>query len=64
MGELEWITGLGESVVAYTNRGITVVANTGQVPVELPIGTLLASSGPVTGGSLPADTTVWLKLAG
>jgi alpha-glucosidase len=40
-----------------------VVANTGQVPVELPLGTLLASSGPVTGGSLPADTTVWLKLA-
>jgi len=64
MGELEWITGLGESVVAYTNRGITVIANTGQVPVELPIGTLLASSGPVTGGSLPADTTVWLTLAG
>jgi len=62
MGALEWITGLGESVVAFTNRGITVIANTGQVPVELPLGTLLASSGPVTGGSLPADTTVWLKL--
>jgi alpha-glucosidase len=62
MGALEWITGLGEAVVAFTNRGITVIANTGQVPVELPIGEVLASSGPVTGGSLPADTTVWLKL--
>jgi alpha-glucosidase len=30
------------------------------VAVELPVGEVLLSSEPVTGGALPADTTVWL----
>jgi len=60
MGSLEWLSGFGESVVAFSNGPITVIANTGQVPVELPLGTIVASSGPVDGGVLPADTTVWI----
>jgi alpha-glucosidase len=60
MGTLEWLQGYGEAVVAFTNGGVSVFANTGEVPVELPIGTVLAHSGPVDGGVLPADTTVWM----
>ncbi|GAB2453891.1 alpha-glucosidase [Conyzicola lurida] len=63
MGTLKWITGHGEAVVAFSNGDVTVFANTGDVPVELPLGEVLAASGPVTGGSLPADTTVWLRTA-
>jgi alpha-glucosidase len=63
MGAVEWLTGLGEAVVGFANGAITVIANTGDVPVELPLGQVLVASGPVNGGSLPADTTVWLKLA-
>jgi alpha-glucosidase len=61
LGSLEWITGHGEAVVAFSNGGVTVFANTGSVAVELPLGEVLAASGPVAGGSLPADTTVWLR---
>jgi alpha-glucosidase len=60
MGTLEWLTGFGPDVVAFTNGGLTVVANTGQVPVELPVGRVVVASGPVSGGILPADTTVWI----
>jgi alpha-glucosidase len=61
MGDLAWLTGYDHAVVAFTNGGVTVVANTGQVPVELPVGTVIAASGPVEGGTLPADTTVWMS---
>jgi alpha-glucosidase len=37
-----------------------VIANTGQEPVGLPVGEIVAASGPVTGSILPADTTVWM----
>jgi alpha-glucosidase len=37
-----------------------VIANTGSTPIALPSGIVIASSGPVAGGELPADTTVWL----
>jgi alpha-glucosidase len=63
MGDLEWLTGYGPAVVAFTNGGVTVVANTGQVPVELPLGTVLVASGPVEGATLPVDTTVWMIAA-
>jgi len=63
MGTIEWLSGFGEAVVAFSNGKITVIANTGQVPVELPIGSIVAASGPVDGGVLPADTTVWIVTA-
>jgi len=59
-GTLEWITGLGEAVVAFRNGDVTVVANTGSVPIELPTGTIALASGDVSGSILPGDTTVWL----
>jgi alpha-glucosidase len=59
-GSLEWVDGLGEDVVAFRNGNVTVIANAGAAPVALPTGIVIASSGPVTGGELPVDTTVWL----
>jgi len=60
-GSVEWVTGLGEAVVAFRNGDVIVVANTGSVPIELPTGTITLASGPVSGSILPGDTTVWLN---
>lgn len=62
-GSLEWLSGYGEGVVAFTNGAVTVIANTADVAVELPVGDVILSSEPITGGALPADTTVWLLQA-
>ena len=59
-GKLEWIGGYPSGVIALRNGPITVIANTGDVAVELPVGTILLASEEITGGALPADTTVWL----
>ena len=60
LGSVEWITDLGPAVVAFRNGPVTVIANTGSVPVELPAGTVVLASGEVSGAALPGDTTVWL----
>ncbi|MFP7762258.1 glycoside hydrolase family 13 protein [Marisediminicola sp. LYQ85] len=60
LGSVEWLDGFGEHVVAFRNRGLTVVANTGEDAVDLPAGTVALASGPLDSRSLPADTTVWL----
>jgi alpha-glucosidase len=59
-GSLEWLEGWGTDVVAFRNGNVTVVANTGSTPITLPDGIVIASSGPIAGGMLPADTTVWV----
>ncbi|MWC00040.1 glycoside hydrolase family 13 protein [Agromyces seonyuensis] len=62
-GDLEWMPDARRDLVAFTNRGVTVVANTGAEAVPIPADAivLLASEpGIVAGGDLPADTTVWL----
>ena len=63
MGSVNWITGLGDDVVAFSNGPISVIANTGTTTVELPAGEVLLASEAVTGSQLPADTTVWLRSA-
>jgi alpha-glucosidase len=60
MGTLEWLPGYGESVVAFTNGDLIVIANTGTVAVELPVGDIVVSSEALTEAALPADATVWL----
>jgi alpha-glucosidase len=60
-GSLTWLHDFGPDVVAYENRGITVIANLGEVPVELPVADLVLSSEPLDGGTLPPETTVWLR---
>ncbi len=59
-GSLEWLPQPGEAVLAFRNGDVTVVANTGGVPVALPAGRVLVSSGPVADDRIPGDTTVWL----
>jgi len=63
-GALEWLDGFGDDVIAYRVRtaggAVTVIANAGAEPVELPAATVLVSSEPFEGGALPADTAVWL----
>ncbi|MET4004564.1 alpha-glucosidase [Arthrobacter sp. UYCu511] len=54
----------GVGVVAYTNGGISVVANVGEVPITLPAGAsvLLASSASaVLNGALSPNSAVWLE---
>ncbi|WP_213815575.1 glycoside hydrolase family 13 protein [Glaciihabitans sp. dw_435] len=60
LGTHVWLQGYGEDVVAFTNGTVTVIANTGTVPVELPVGDIIVSSEPLSEAALPADATVWL----
>ena len=60
LGELEWIEGFGAAIVAFRSGGIRVIANTGSDAIELPDGDILVASEPITGRTLPGDTTVWL----
>jgi alpha-glucosidase len=50
-----------DDVLAFRRGPLTVVLNTGTAAVELPAGEVVASSGPVADGVLPADTAVWLR---
>ncbi len=59
LGTLEWLESAA-SVLGFHTDGIRVYANAGTTPVPLPAGTVLLTSGPLTGSELPADTTVWL----
>jgi alpha-glucosidase len=61
-GTLEWVRGYGKKVVAFRTGDLLVLANLGKVAVELPVGDILLASEEITGGALPRDTTVWLKL--
>jgi len=59
LGELTWLDS-PDGVVAYRNSAVTVIANVGSAPLPLPAAEVLLSSGSVTEGRLPPDTTVWL----
>jgi alpha-glucosidase len=62
-GALEWIPGYGADVIAFRNKGVTVIANLGSTPVELPAerpGEVLLTSEPLHEAALPADTAIWL----
>ncbi|AWB85518.1 glycoside hydrolase family 13 protein [Mycetocola zhujimingii] len=65
LGTLEWIDGLGDNVIAFTNGTVTVVANTSTTDVALPASLagaeLILSSGAFDGATLAGDTTVWLR---
>lgn len=62
-GDIEWLDGFGNDVVAFRNGGLTVIANLGDDVVELPAGEVLVASGPLDGHRLPTDTTVWIAAA-
>jgi alpha-glucosidase len=52
------------SVLAFRREdGLGCVVNFGPGPAALPAGsTVLLASGPLEGDSLPADTSVWVRL--
>ncbi|MBT9255771.1 glycoside hydrolase family 13 protein [Phycicoccus sp. MAQZ13P-2] len=65
---LTWDALTDGDVVAYRSGegadAVLVVTNTGQAPVGLPDGEVLVASGPLEHpGTLPGDTTVWLRPA-
>ena len=66
MGQLQWLESPPE-VLAFTvdvgdGTQIQVWTNLGSVPQDLPADAhVLISSGPLTGGQLPQDTTAWLR---
>ncbi|KEP75968.1 alpha-amylase [Microbacterium sp. SUBG005] len=62
-GDLEWLDGYGDDVVAFRNGSLVVIANLGDTAVELPAGEVLIASGPLDGERLPTDTTVWIAAA-
>ncbi|MFF2031870.1 glycoside hydrolase family 13 protein [Arthrobacter sp. NPDC058192] len=60
--ELEWLDSGSADVLHFTRPGNwQTVTNFGDAPVQLPAGEVLVSSGPLDGGLLPANTTVWLR---
>ncbi len=69
-GSLAWDEGLNcATVIAFRNtsgdgeRTVLVVTNLGEQSIALPDGDVLIASGPLTeDGSVPTDTTVWLRL--
>lgn len=62
-GTLEWVDGYPAHVLAFRNGDVTVIANTGSEAIGLPRGTVIAASGELTDGALPADTAIWLVSA-
>ncbi|KFF59350.1 alpha-amylase [Cryobacterium sp. MLB-32] len=61
VGSVDWLPGFPPEVVAFRSGGVTVIANTGDASVTLPVGDVLLSSETLTGRTLPGDTTVWLR---
>jgi alpha-glucosidase len=62
-GTLQWLSGYPDSVVAFSNNGVAVIANTAGASVALPEGEIVLVSGELEGDMLPADATAWVKLA-
>ena len=62
-GELLWVEGYPAEVVAFRNRDVLVLANTGDASVPLKAGTeVLAASQPLDDDTvLPPDVTVWTR---
>jgi alpha-glucosidase len=58
--ELEWLDSPADTL-AYRRSDVLVLLNTGPEPVPLPPGEVLVSSGPLSDGTLPTDTAVWLR---
>jgi alpha-glucosidase len=62
---VDWSADADGRLTARRPSGFTLAVAMGAVPVPLPAGALLLSSGPLTGdGLLPPDTAAWLGPAG
>jgi alpha-glucosidase len=65
LGALTWVEGFPESVVAFSNGPVTVIANTGDTSLVLPAAfagaDLLLASADFDGASVSADSTIWVR---
>jgi len=61
LGDIEWLDGYPDAVVAFRNGSVTVIANTGDAAVELPAGEVIVASEEFDARQLPSDTAVWLR---
>ena len=61
LGDIGWLAGYPDAVVAFRNGSVTVIANTGDAAVELPAGEVIVASEAFDGRQLPSDTAVWLR---
>jgi alpha-glucosidase len=61
-GGVRWLEGYPSGVVALINKDVAIIANVSAEPVSLPDGEIVACSGNLVDGQLPADNTAWVKL--
>ncbi len=59
-GELAWVEGTGDSVLAFSNRDVLVIANLGEAPVPLPAGATVLVRSAGDGSHLGLDEAAWL----
>jgi alpha-glucosidase len=59
-GTIEWLAGYADDVLALRNGAVTIISNLGDSRVELPAGTVVQSSEPLSGRELPPNATAWL----
>ena len=60
--ELRWIKTTSVQVLHFSRpNGWQCITNFNGKPYKLPEGEVLLASGPIVGGKVPANTTVWLK---
>jgi alpha-glucosidase len=59
-GELAWAEGTGDSVLAFSNRDVLVIANLGEAPVPLPAGATVLVRSAGDGSHLGPDEAAWL----
>jgi alpha-glucosidase len=64
-GDLRWLPAPDEVLAIGRGELFVCVVNFGHDPYPLPAGAeVLIVSGPLEGGAVPRDTTVWLEVAG
>jgi alpha-glucosidase len=59
-GTIEWLAGYADDILALRNGAVTIISNLGDSRVELPAGTVVQSSEPLSGRELPPNATAWL----
>jgi len=59
--DLVWLDDYSDEVVAFRSAGVTILANLGEVAVELPLGDVLLSTMSLDGPALPPNAAVWLR---
>ncbi|MCJ0700791.1 glycoside hydrolase family 13 protein [Frigoribacterium faeni] len=59
--DIVWLDDYSDEVVAFRSAGVTVLANLGEVAVELPLGDVLLSTMSLDGPALPPNAAVWLR---